>query len=397
MPSSCWRCRRGAVLARNAFEGVEAFPAETRRRRTTPPRTRRLRVGDAPRRVGASSPTRSRSPRLDVLDGRPTRCARFGARARGGLDRAFAREQRHGGPIPPWLGERDTLVHVRLDGNALEGSLESWLGTNRLLDLQSLRVDGNPGISGPLSPNAIRRMTRLKRLNVSGVTSFGAFPHGLGVAGASLDALTHLHARGSGLNGTLPATLFAALPNLRTLDLRDNALSGFVPGDHLRTHASRDAAPLRQHVQWGFPGLSDALETRRRRRHVRADRARAKVVDLRGAGDEAAEASSAPHETPLRAQAWSARARRAGADAGGFTCAPCAPARSRRTPAPRVPPLPRGSVRGNDGRRRVRAVRAGAASGTAGSARCEPCGLGFFAALEVRDVRRVTGTFAGGA
>ena len=243
------------------------------------------------------------------------------------------------GPIPPWLGERDTLVHVRLDGNALEGSLESWLGTNRLLDLQSLRVDGNPGISGPLSSNAIRRMTRLKRLNVSGVTSFGAFPHGLGVAGASLDALTHLHARGSGLNGTLPATLFAALPNLRTLDLRDNALSGFVPGDHLRTHASLETLLLSNNTFNGaFPRLSDALETRAEetRDTFGADHARAKVVDPRGAGDGERRLRVPPPATPLRTPTWSARAPR-GAPArtrAGSRARRVRPARSRRTPAP---------------------------------------------------------------
>ena len=348
VPSSllALRALRKLYLARNAFEGVEAFPAET------PPATNDDAAANETTPASETTPATesdassadafSFAARLDVLDLSSNALRAFpGALERvGGLTALSLANNGMRGPIPPWLGERDTLVHVRLDGNALEGSLESWLGTNRLLDLQSLRVDGNPGISGPLSPNAIRRMTRLKRLNVSGVTSFGAFPHGLGVAGASLDALTHLHARGSGLNGTLPATLFAALPNLRTLDLRDNALSGFVPGDHLRTHASLETLLLSNNTFNGaFPRLSDALETRAEetRDTFGADHARAKVVDLRGAGDEASGGFECPLPRDAAAYADLECTCPAGAPArtrAGSRARRVRPARSRRTPAP---------------------------------------------------------------
>ena len=412
VPSSllALRALRKLYLARNAFEGVEAFPAET------PPATNDDAAANETTPASETTPATesdassadafSFAARLDVLDLSSNALRAFpGALERvGGLTAISLANNGMRGPIPPWLGERDTLVHVRLDGNALEGSLESWLGTNRLLDLQSLRVDGNPGISGPLSPNAIRRMTRLKRLNVSGVTSFGAFPHGLGVAGASLDALTHLHARGSGLNGTLPATLFAALPNLRTLDLRDNALSGFVPGDHLRTHASLETLLLSNNTFNGaFPRLSDALETRAEetRDTFGADHARAKVVDLRGAGDEASGGFECPLPRDAAAYAdleCTCPAGRAGADAGRFTCAPCAPgAFSANAGASECHLCPAGRFAGTHGAVACAPCAPGTASETAGSARCEPCGLGFFAALEASATCDACnpGTFAG--
>ena len=411
VPSSLLALRslRKLYLARNNFEGMEAFPAETppagnddAAANETTPATEEESDASSSLEENAFS----FAARLDVLDLSSNALRVFPETLErvGGLTALSLANNEMRGPVPPWLGERDTLAHVRLDGNALAGSLESWLGTNRLLDLQSLRVDGNPGITGPLSPNAIRRMTRLKRLNVSGVGSFGAFPHALGVAGASLDALTHLHARGSGLNGTLPATLFAALPNLRTLDLRDNALSGFVPGDTLRTHASLETLLLANNTFNGpFPRLSDALETRAEamRDAFGADHARAKVVDLRGAGDEASGGFECPLPRDAAAYAdleCTCPAGRAGADAGRFACVPCAPgAFSANAGASECHLCPAGRFAGTRGAVACAPCAPGTASETAGSARCEPCGLGFFAALEASATCDACdpGTFAG--
>ena len=136
--------------------------------------------------------------------------------------------------IPPWLGQRDTLKHLRLDGNSLTGSLAIWLSdTHRLLDLQKLRLDGNAGVTGPLTAGAVRTLAKLTTLNVSDVQKFGAFPSSLGQKGASLTSLTSLSMRNSGLSGTLPPDLFEALPLLQTLDLRDNLLTGLVPANEV--------------------------------------------------------------------------------------------------------------------------------------------------------------------
>jgi hypothetical protein len=94
-------------------------------------------------------------------------------------------------------------------------------------------LDGNAGVTGPLTAGAVRTLAKLTTLNVSDVQKFGAFPSSLGQKGASLTSLTSLSMRNSGLSGTLPPDLFEALPLLQTLDLRDNLLTGLVPANEV--------------------------------------------------------------------------------------------------------------------------------------------------------------------
>ena len=166
VPSSLLALRslRKLYLARNSFEGMEAFPAETPPTRNddaaaneTTPASETTPATESDASSSFEENAFSFAARLDVLDLSSNALRVFPETLErvGGLTALSLANNEMRGPVPPWLGERDTLAHVRLDGNALAGSLESWLGTNRLLDLQSLRVDGNPGISGPLSPNAI--------------------------------------------------------------------------------------------------------------------------------------------------------------------------------------------------------------------------------------------------
>ena len=369
---------RKLYLARNGFEGVEAFPEALLDSNETRAETQT---------ETAAEDDFSFAAHLDQLDMSSNAFPAFPAALErvGGLTSLSLANNGMTGAIPPWLGERDTLAFLRLDGNALAGPLEDWLGNNRLLDLKSLRVDGNAKITGPLSSRAIRPMARLKRLNVSGVGAFGAFPDALGVAGASLDALTHLHARGSGLNGTLPAALFAALPNLRVLDVRDNTLEGPIPSLGLRTHTTLETLLLANNAFGGpFPRLPSAMEARAERLGV--DRTRAETMDARGAGDAARGAFACP--LPLNAAAYAdvectCPAGSAGPDAGRFECAPCAPGSvSAAAGASRCEPCPVGAFAEAFGGVACAPCAPGAAATQSGSARCAPCARGFFAALE---------------
>ncbi len=395
-------------LADNAFEGVEAFP-------TPPP-------DDIDETDTISNETDTYTVTQTETDGEPpTNAFSFAAYVDrldlsrnaisffpaalekvGGLTMLSLANNNMAGLVPKWLGERDSLVHLRLDGNALEGPLENWLGNNRLLDLESLRVDGNSLITGPLSSRAIRPMARLKRLNVSAIGAFGAFPHALGVPGASLDALTHLHARKSGLNGTLPASLFAALPNLRVLDLSENFLAGDVPdgasfegetsfspsSGALRHHTSLTTLLLANNSFTGkFPRLSTTMESlaEERKNAFGLEHMRDAVVDLRGAGDETNGFFACP--LPLDAAAYAdaqctCPAGSAGADQGRFECDLCVPGRYSNQPgAPVCDPCPVGRFADKVGSVGCDFCAPGSAAPSLGSASCDLCHPGFFAAL----------------
>ena len=411
-------------LAENGFEGVEAFPEPP----PEPIETTDASANETDAETRTQTETDDEPPLetfsfaayLDRLDLSSNAIPFFPAALErvGGLTMLSLANNGMGGLVPAWLGERDTLVHLRLDGNALRGSLEDWLGNNRLLDLESLRVDGNAGITGPLSSGAIRPMARLKRLNVSAIGAFGAFPHALGVPGASLDALTHLHARNSGLNGTLPASLFAALPNLRTLDLRENALAGDVPdgasfegetspspsSGALRHHASLTTLLLANNSFTGaFPRLSETLESlaEDRRNAFGLEHMRDTVVDLRGAGDETNGSFACP--LPLDAAAYAdaectCPAGSAGADQGRFECDLCVPGSYSAQPgAPVCDLCPVGRFADKVGSVACDFCAPGSAAPATGSAACDLCAPGFFAALRGSPTCDACdpGTFAG--
>jgi Leucine-rich repeat (LRR) protein len=85
------------------------------------------------------------------------------------------------GSPPAWLGQLQTLKVLRLSNNNLQGPLTDWLNENhRLIELKTLALDGNIGITGPLTAAAIRLLAKLQNLNLNDVGSFGAFPDVLG-------------------------------------------------------------------------------------------------------------------------------------------------------------------------------------------------------------------------
>ena len=308
------------------------------------------------------------------------------------------------GVIPTWLGLRDTLKHLRLDGNNLEGSLTTWLSDScRLIDLEKLRVDGNAKITGPLMSGSIRTLAKLKVLNVSNVDDFGEFPVNLGTVGASLTSLTSLTMSNSGLTGELPETLFQALPNLQSLDLRDNNLVGKIPATEeliiseddpdyppitkrVITHTNLQQLLLANNAFNGvFPELPAHLLTLALgRSDTFGSESVRVVVDLRNASS-----SSEKFTCPLPAEhaayldaVCTCSTGSAGANEGRFECNLCLPGTHASTESSSTcTPCQSGYFTETYGSIECTACSPGSAATQLGSTTCETCSVGFFSAV----------------
>ncbi|GKV03114.1 hypothetical protein SLEP1_g15477 [Rubroshorea leprosula] len=121
------------------------------------------------------------------------------------------------GPIPSTLGLVQSLLVVRFDNNYLSGSVPSNL--NNLKNLTDLYLSNNK-LSGTLPP--LLGMSSLKTLDLSN-NSFNTSVIPTWVS--SVSSLTTLRMEGTQLQGQFSSDLFS-LPNLQTVGLKDNSLSG---------------------------------------------------------------------------------------------------------------------------------------------------------------------------
>jgi len=128
-----------------------------------------------------------------------------------------------GSSIPASLNRLKQLRVLSLARSGLSGQLPSALGT--MVNLQELRVNGNPLLQGSL-PELFAGLVNLKVLDVSSCGLSGPFPEDYG----SLQELQVLRATGNkpGFSGRLPDYL-GILGSLVELDLSSAQFSGSLP------------------------------------------------------------------------------------------------------------------------------------------------------------------------
>ena len=271
------------------------------------------------------------------------------------------------GSPPPWLGRASTLVTLRLGGNKITGALDHWLANNTLIRLHTLSLEGNVGITGPLSAAAIANLSSLAVLNVAGIQTFGDFPAALGAVGASLGALRELTASRAGLTGSLPSTLFAALPVLERLDLSNNALRGSIPRDDDDDGATRHSELVKLFLNDNaFDGTVPSLPASLLSAAASDPNGAAHVVNLTSAA-----ANAAGFECPLPSAhvayagvACECAAGRFGSDLGRLRCDPC----------------DAGTFSAAAGAATCEVCAAGTHASARGATACEACGVGVVAA-----------------
>ncbi|KAG2320646.1 hypothetical protein Bca52824_013859 [Brassica carinata] len=125
------------------------------------------------------------------------------------------------GDIPKGLGTFINLTQFRLSDNHLNGSIPEFIGN--LSKLQRLELYAS-GLREPI-PDSIFRLENLIDLRISDTTAgLGQFPHIIS------KNLKFLVLRNLNLTGPIPTTIWD-LPNLMTLDLSFNTLTGEIPAD----------------------------------------------------------------------------------------------------------------------------------------------------------------------
>jgi len=128
------------------------------------------------------------------------------------------------GDIPSSLGGIVTLTQLQLSNNRFEGTIPKELGNLELL--QTLGLSENIRLLGSI-PSEVFGMANLNNLYVDGCKNIG------GQLDANLGGLSSieiLRLGGTGLQGSLPSTLFA-LTTLVELDLSDAGFSGTLSED----------------------------------------------------------------------------------------------------------------------------------------------------------------------
>ncbi|KAL0795774.1 hypothetical protein Bca101_067151 [Brassica carinata] len=146
------------------------------------------------------------------------------------------------GPIPEELGNLTKLIRLHLTSNRFTGSLPNSLA--RLVNLEDLVSDNNfsgtipayignwprlqrlgllaSGLKGPI-PDAVTRLENLIDMSISDTTGINSFPN------MSSKAIRKLILRNVSLSGPIPSYIWN-LPELKTLDLSFNSLTGEVRG-----------------------------------------------------------------------------------------------------------------------------------------------------------------------
>mmetsp|Transcript_30486 Transcript_30486/g.37116 ORF Transcript_30486/g.37116 Transcript_30486/m.37116 type:complete len:958 (-) Transcript_30486:82-2955(-) len=150
------------------------------------------------------------------------------------------------GPIPTQLGSLKALRFLLLDNNALTGTLPESFGPMSLVQLQL----GSNKLTGKINENGYSVPVGLVELSLEGNQFSGTIPKLTGFSylevlrlGANalsgsipseLSALTDLAIialNNNTLTGTIPPVLGYWRPNLTTLDVRFNDLTGVIPSD----------------------------------------------------------------------------------------------------------------------------------------------------------------------
>ncbi|CAN7077468.1 unnamed protein product [Brassica oleracea var. botrytis] len=125
------------------------------------------------------------------------------------------------GSVPETLGRLKNLTNLRFSDNHLNGSIPEFIGN--LSKLQRLELYAS-GLREPI-PDSIFRLENLFDLRISDTTAgLGQFPHIIS------KNLKFLVLRNLNLTGPIPTTIWD-LPNLMTLDLSFNRLTGEIPAD----------------------------------------------------------------------------------------------------------------------------------------------------------------------
>ncbi|XP_056849326.1 probable LRR receptor-like serine/threonine-protein kinase At1g29720 isoform X2 [Raphanus sativus] len=123
------------------------------------------------------------------------------------------------GPIPDELGNLTSLTRLHLTSNQFTGSLPNTLA--RLVNLTDFRVSDN-NFNGTI-PAYIGNWSRLQKLSMSDTTGIASFPN------ISSKVIRKLILRNVSLSGPIPSYIWN-LPDLTTLDLSFNSLTGEVHG-----------------------------------------------------------------------------------------------------------------------------------------------------------------------
>ncbi|CAN6882094.1 unnamed protein product [Brassica oleracea] len=147
------------------------------------------------------------------------------------------------GPIPEELGNLTKLIRLHLTSNQFTGNLPNSLA--KLVNLEDFRVSDNnfngtipkyignwsrlqrlgilaSGLKGPI-PDAVTRLENLIDMSISDTTGINSFPN------MSSKAIRKLILRNVSLSGAIPSYIWN-LPELKTLDLSFNSLTGEVRG-----------------------------------------------------------------------------------------------------------------------------------------------------------------------